>query len=245
MRQVVTAAALVAACGLAFAQPPEKGKGRPGGGFPGGGMMGRMGGVAALAMNPSVQDELKLTDEQKTKLKDAADGIGAKMRARMEKFREMSEEERREALRNMAEEGRKMAEEGKKVVEGILQPEQMKRLKQIGWQQANVMAFADAEVQDGLKLTDEQKGKIKSIGEEARQDIEELMRSMRDNPQQGREKMKALQSEIMEKIQEELTADQRKSWKEMLGTPFEIKDAGFPGGRPGRERGKSKDKDPE
>ncbi len=50
----------------------------------------------------------------------------------------------------------------------MLKPEQVKRFKQIELQVGGVMAFNQPRVQEVLKLTDEQKEKIRGIGEEAR-----------------------------------------------------------------------------
>src|SRR5205814_1834469 len=73
---LVTAVAFTVA-GVAAAQAPR----RPGGGQPGGfGGMTRGGGAAMLLANEGVQKELKLTDDQKTKVKEFSDAQREKMR---------------------------------------------------------------------------------------------------------------------------------------------------------------------
>ena len=43
------------------------------------------------------------------------------------------------------------------------------------------------------------------------------------DPQENRKKMQTLQKETMEKVSAVLTDDQKKTWKEMTGEPFEVK----------------------
>ena len=124
----VTAATLLA--GPALAQPPGGGRG--------GMQMGR-GGVAMLIGNASVQEELKLTDEQKTKIKDFA----AKQREAMAGLRDLSPEERREKMQEMNKTNTEAAE---KLVKEHLTADQAKRFKQIVIQQAGVAAFAMEDV---------------------------------------------------------------------------------------------------
>ncbi|HMC90517.1 MAG TPA: hypothetical protein VKI17_13265, partial [Gemmataceae bacterium] len=56
---------------------------------------------------------------------------------------------------------------------------------------------------------------------------------------EARKKMAAVQKETMEKITAVLTDDQKKTWKEMTGEPFEYKPD--PGEGFGGRRGKKKD----
>src|SRR5262249_39887285 len=139
--------------GLAVAQPPGGGR------FQGMGGMRAMGGLFLLA-SPDVQKELKVTDEQKTKLDDA---------------RKKEQHKRQEQCAAMKEGGfdkdkmqaafKEMGEQAEKTIKEILNADQQKRLKQIGWQNAvqigGPAVFQDKEVAEGLKLSDEQKDKIK------------------------------------------------------------------------------------
>jgi len=241
MRGLRTAAATVALSAFVLSmasaetsQPPG-GKGGGRGGF---GMQNIMrGGSAMLLTNASVQTELKLSDEQKTKFKDFADKQSAKMR---EMFADGGFDRER-----MQEVMKESAEAAEKVVKDTLNKDQMKRFSEIKFQQAGVAAFNDKDVQDALKLKDEQKEKIKGINEDMAADLRELMQSMRGgggggNFQELNEKRKALQTEAMEKAQGVLSGDQKTKFKEILGKPFEMKveDMRRPGGGDDRPRGK-------
>jgi len=134
--------------------------------------------------------------------------------------------------------GRTINEETYKALADVLKPEQIKRLKQIQLQRQGTFAFMSPDTQMELKLTDDQKDKIKTIGDDARQEMGALFEEQDQAARQ--KKMAAFQKETMEKITAVLTDDQKKTWKEMTGEPFEYKPdpgEGFGGGR----RGKKKD----
>src|SRR5262245_5462302 len=216
----------------------------------GGGRGGFGGGPVMLIQNQSVQKELKLTDDQVQKIKDTTQSINEKFRDERAGLRNLQGDERREKGQEL---GKKIAAETNQALAGILKPEQSKRLKEITLQRDGPRAFNTEEVQKSLKLTDEQKDKIKTINEDAAKDMREIF------PQGGRRgaggggvadanafkesmnKMAAINKETMDKISSVLTDDQKKAWKEMTGAPFEIKFEP-PQGRRGGGRGQEKDK---
>src|SRR5262249_39947761 len=101
-------------------------------------------------------------------------------------------------------------------------PEQNKRIKQIVIQTAGVAAFAMEDVVKELKLTDEQKEKLKTLGDDLRKDMRELFSSGGD-PQENMQKMQSLNKEYLGKATDVLTADQKKQWTEMTGKAFTIR----------------------
>lgn len=119
-----------------------------------------------------------------------------------------------------------------KALSEVLDEKQMKRLRQIELQQRGTRALADAKVQKELKISDEQRGNIKTILEDSGKEIGELFKSAKGGDFQGmREKMTALRKETNEKIEKVLTSDQRKAWKQLLGEEFKLERPGFgPGG---------------
>lgn len=226
MRYLTAATFAVAAIGLAAqAQQPRGGRG---------GMGGGMGGPAQIVASPAVQDEIKLTDDQKAKLKDWGKDYMAKAMEKMKDLRDLSPEERTT----------KMAEMNKDVYKElatVLDEKQVKRVKQISYQAQGMRAFSSPEVQDAVKLTDDQKAKVKDIADEQQKDMRELFSGGR--PDQT--KMAALQKEGMEKVTKVLTDDQQKAWKDLTGEPFDTSKltGGFGGGAGGRRPGgNNKDK---
>jgi hypothetical protein len=177
------------------------------------GMMGMGGNLGFLAMNPGVQKELKVTDEQKDKLKEAATKVREDHKDDFAKFRDLSDEEKQKLMKAVS-------EETDKALGKVLDDKQMKRLRQIGLQQQGAFAFMNPEIQGKLKLTNDQKEKIKTINEEAGQKMRELFQGGFN--EEARTKMTQLRKETMDKITGAMTDDQKKTWKEMTGEPFEV-----------------------
>jgi Spy/CpxP family protein refolding chaperone len=246
MRSVLKTLLVLSLAGL-LAGPAlaQRGQGRGGrGGF---------GGPDALALNPSVQKELNLSEDQIQKIKDVTQSIRDKHKDESDAVRNLQGDERREKNQELR---KKISDETNQALAGILKPEQSKRLKEITLQQRSAQAFNDPEVQKGLNLTDDQKDKIKTINEDAAKDMRELF------PQGGRQgaggggggvvdpavfkermtKMAAIRKETMDKVTSVLTEDQKKTWKEMTGQPFEVKYEAPQGGRRGPGRAQEKDK---
>lgn len=197
----LTLALLVAT--TAPGQEKKRRGGRGAGGFGGGQLM--------LLGQKSVQEELKLSDQQIEKVKELA----KKNREGFKDLKDLSEEDRRKKLADTA-------AANKKALAEILKSDQRKRLKEISLQTRGGSALADPEVASALKLSDEQKEKIKSIREESRG--------------KGRggftpEARKAAQ----EKLMGVLTDDQKTTWKTMTGEPFKGEIQRFRG--KGRQKG--------
>jgi Spy/CpxP family protein refolding chaperone len=209
----------------ALAQRGQGGRGGPGGG-----------GAMFLLANEGVQKELKITDEQKDKLKAASEKFQADNKDEIAKLRD-----RNTPQEDRAEIRKKISEASAKALSGILKPEQEKRLKQIEMQQQGAFAFADPEVQKTLKLTDDQKDKIKTINEEAGKAMREAFQGGgggRPSPEAAK-KMADMRKETKEKIDAVLTPDQKKAWKDMTGEPFEMQR-----GRPGAGAGAAGERQP-
>jgi hypothetical protein len=164
-----------------------------------------------------VQKELKLTEEQVGKVKEAVQQVMGKHSDSFAKLRDLSNEERRE---KGAEITRVISDDTLKAVGEVLKPEQVKRLKQIDLQNDGERAFARPEVQKALNLNDEQKEKIKTISEDASKERRSVFQG--GNFQEARGKLAALRKESMERIQSVLTAAQKTTWKELTGEPFEV-----------------------
>jgi Spy/CpxP family protein refolding chaperone len=200
-----------------------------------GGGMGR-GGQTILIMNKSVQEEIKLTDEQKDQVKEKMAGIQEKQKENFGKLKELSKEERGEKMAAMQKE---INAEVAKELSTILKPEQSKRLKQIERQQTVLVALTnDEEVVKVLKITEEQKEKLKALNEEFTKESGELRKSGgKDNFKETQEKVTALRKETTEKAVKVLTTEQAAKWKELTGEPFEVKNE-FGGGGKGKRKKK-------
>ncbi len=175
--------------------PPGGRRGDRVGPRPGG--PGGPGGGFMLLRLENVQADLQLTAEQKTKL---------------------------EALGQEPRGGRENRENREKQIAEILKPEQLERLKQIRIQIEPGMALHNnPEVAKALALTDEQKGKLRTLREEAREAMREAFQDGEDlTPQERRAKGVEMRKEMLEKALGVLTPEQREKFEKMQGAKIEL-----------------------
>jgi Spy/CpxP family protein refolding chaperone len=170
----------------------------------------------------SVQEELKMTDDQTKSVGE----LSQKQLRGLAGLQDLDPEEREKKFSEMRKEAEKNISE-------ILKPEQAKRLNQIYLQQQGAQAFERPEVVKDLKITDEQKAKIKDMREAAEKEIRSGNRPGGGDRMEVRRRMQEMNRTAGEKIVSTvLTEEQKTKWKEMAGAPFkgEIR---IQGGRPG------------
>jgi hypothetical protein len=194
-----------------------------------GGGRGGFGGYGALISNEAVQKELKLDSEQVEKATAAVREAREKHADDFAKLQDLDQQERREKAMAI---NKAVNDETIKALDGILKPDQIKRLKQIELQnrQGGIGAFNDPDVQKALKLTSEQKEKIKTIAADAMEEQSALRQQGRGGDRaEMAKKAAALRKHTMEKVMAVLDDSQKETWKEMTGAPFEVQMQG--GGR--------------
>jgi Spy/CpxP family protein refolding chaperone len=196
----------------------------------GGGGFGMGGGAAAFLMAPNVQKDLKLSDEQIGKVRDTLTELREKHADDFTALRDASPEDRPAKAAALA---KTTNDEVKKALS--FSDEQSKRFDQIGLQARGAQAFSDPTVQAKLKLTDDQKGKLREIAEAARQGggggggFANLKNASDEEKTAARKKMVEARQENLNKVLAVLTDDQKKEWKEMTGETIELTFGG--GGR--------------
>jgi Spy/CpxP family protein refolding chaperone len=211
MKVVLTAAAVVALTGSAWAQGQGRGFG-----------MGGMGGGPGILMAENVQKDLKLTEDQKSKVQDTIRGIMESRRDEMQALRDASPEERQTKMAAMQ---KSMADEAKKALG--LTADQSKRFDQIGIQARGIQAFADPAIASKLNLTADQKSKLSDLGQGAREKLQQIRDSANGDFQEMAKQMAAYRREQMTKVQAMLSDAQKGAWKDLTGEPIEIQMPAF------------------
>jgi len=108
-----------------------------------------------------------------------------------------------------------------KAAKDILTPQQLKGLKQIQLQRPTFEALLDPEAAKPLKLTDDQKNRIRIIREEFWKKARALVKDRgQEEFQETLKKIRTLRLEFVDKGLSVLTADQRHVWQELAGDPF-------------------------
>lgn len=188
----------------------QRGQGR---GFGGPGF----GGGLMLLSNKSVQEELKVDEDQVKKITDLA----AKNRENFGSLRDLSNEERREKMTAIT-------AENNKAIDAILKPEQVTRLHEIENQVGGAQALTSERNADKLKLTDDQKKKIGDVLASSREKMGDLRDQFQNDREGAMKKMQEIRAETNKEAMAVLTDDQKKTWEELTGKPFEIKYEGRP-----------------
>lgn len=229
---------LLAVTSLAVAQG---GGGGQRGGQRGQGGFGRGGGsnFSGLLSRADVQGELKITDDQKTKLTEmrvirgggggAGGGAGAGGGQRGQGGQGGGagagggQQQDPEAMR-------KAAEEREKNALAVLTADQNKRLKELFVQRNNNRAILNATIQADLGFSDAQKKQVTDLQAKQREAMSALMEKMR-NQEIQREDMAGIMEKNNKTMDEELakilTADQATKLKGMGGAPFKFDEGGI------------------
>jgi len=191
------------------------------------GGFGRPTDLAGLLQNKSVQEELKLTEEQTGKVKGVVDGVREKFKEEFAKLKESKD------FKAFGEINKKVTEATTEAItkeaDKLLKPEQMKRLKQIQVQVLGLRVFTTDEFATALKMTDDQKTKVKGLVEDMTKDIADARKEAGKDFKKIGELTTKITTAATEKANELLTDTQKTKLKEMSGEKFELK-VGRPGG---------------
>jgi len=187
--------------------------------FMGGGRPSNFGKEAQRLLDQKpVQDELKLSPEQLAKLTKIKDDRFAAMSFSATLHMSAYQKEKRGDQLDLAAE---------KSLAWILSAEQLKRLKQIYYQERGKRPWSDREIAEELKLTREQMDEIKALQKDQQKEMGELRKGgdpaakLDDaQKQEAREKFIELRKTQDEKLMGVLTQQQQDKWQEMRGDPF-------------------------
>jgi hypothetical protein len=178
-----------------------------------------------MVYRDKVQDDLKLSNEQKDKL-------AAYLKERLPDFMrffeglgEKKQEEREKELKAFRQkEQKKLAA----VLKDTLKEDQSKRLRQLSLQQEGAFALwhGDAKIGKALKITDEQRKQFMAVVQEFQKKVKPLIKEAQSggNAQEIGPKVMKIRKEHEGKIEALLTDSQKKQWKKMLGKLLNLDD---------------------
>jgi Spy/CpxP family protein refolding chaperone len=181
----------------------------------------------------SVQQELKMTDEQIKKVAQIPEMVKKKLQEKLNALDDLEGRELREKSKEAREQYR---QEFPKLLAEILTPEQMARLNQIHLQFIGVKAFVEPSVVKAMNFTDEQKAKIDNIIKDNSKETFEVYLQSNGDAVAARKKVDALNKKQMDRALAVLTDEQKAKWKEVTKTPFDVKFDALPE-RPKKEAG--------
>lgn len=180
-------------------------------------------GSAFLVFREPVQQELKLSDEQKQKFDEE---IEVRIQDAMQFFQKLEGTKPEDREKEMGEYRRSVDAKLGPFVKMNLNDDQWKRLRQIQLQAEGAFALGNPELAKEVNLTDAQRMRFMSIVQEFQKKLEPVIKEGQagGNPEEIRPKAMKLRKEHENKVEAMLTDAQKKQWTEMLGKPFRIDD---------------------
>jgi len=176
-------------------------------------------GSAFLVFRNKVQEELKLTKEQKIQLEQHLRELLPDAMQFFQKIAGLKPEEREKELRAY----RQKAHENMVVVlKGALNEGQRTRLRQLELQREGL--FGDGESWKDLQITDAQRKQFVAVIQPMQKKIQTLLEEVQKGgkPDEIRPKVLKMRAELQGQLEALLTEAQKKQWKEMLGKPVEL-----------------------
>lgn len=181
---------------------------------------GGFGGPAMFLTNKGVQQEIKASDEQASKLNTLGEEIRTKQTEARQGLQDLPQDERRA---KMTEANKTLQADVNKGLAEILKPEQVKRFHQIQLQQAGSNGLLQTHVADKLKLTDDQKTKVGDINKELMTSMGELRGQFQNDREGTMKKMAESRKSANEKALDVLTSEQKTTYKDLVGASYEFK----------------------
>ena len=192
-------------------------------------MAGRGGNLLGLLRREQIQKELKLSEEQVTKVGEVGQKYREEMRPKWTALREIEDREQRRA--KMTELTEQSEEKSRNQLREVLAREQMIRLYQIRLQiRGPVYGLNHKFIAGRLKLTPEQREKAAQIQKDSQQKTREAFQGMRGLSQEERrqkmsevrEKLGKIRSDAAEQVLSVLTAQQKEQFEKLKGEKFEL-----------------------
>ena len=180
---------------------------------------------AQLLTSPTVQKELKLTEDQTAKLKEWGAAQQGKMR---ELFQSAGGD--RDAMREKMTEFQKQTA---KELGEVLKPEQSKRLKEIEFQMAGIRGLMSPDTVKALELTDDQKEAVQSTMQDVGKDMRDLSEEYgvrgfgqrpadADKAKEFDKKSAQLTKDATAKVLKLMTPEQTKKYEAMGGEAIDV-----------------------
>jgi Spy/CpxP family protein refolding chaperone len=161
-----------------------------------------------LLRQKSVQEELKLTDVHGKKIHEFASEQWKKARE-IHKLPQDQQDPKYDEL----------TKENEKFLGTLLSADQRKRLDQIGMQVGGLLWAGRPDAAAALKLTSDQKNKLKELHKEAHKEAMAILNETKDDSTKEME-LKKLHETNHKRLFSLLTPDQQQTWKSLAGPEF-------------------------
>jgi hypothetical protein len=113
-----------------------------------------------------------------------------------------------------------------KSAQGVLDPTQFQRFRQLHWQGQGFNTFNDPTVIQQLNLTAAQQAKIQTYAQQQSPKANDIFASSSTNPQAAAQQYQALRSQNDQYINSVLTPEQQQTLRTLLGQPYDLAPVG-------------------
>ena len=218
MRNLTVVVCSVLFAGLAWAQPAAP---QPGAPEEAGRQLTETLGPPFLVFRDKVQEELKLSDEQKKKLEKRLQDTVQDAMQFFQKLQDAKPDERQKEHHAYVE---KAQEKLTAFLEGALTEKQFKRLRQVMLQREGLFALGKPEIMKELEITDKQRQQFGEIVQDMQKKIEPLIKEAQKGGkfEEIRPKMMKIREEHVGRIEALLSDAQKTQWQKMLGKPLDL-----------------------
>jgi hypothetical protein len=173
-----------------------------------------------LVFRDKVQDDLRLTAEQKQKLEERLQEI---VPDAMQFFQKLQDAKPEERVREHQAYQQKAREKLAAFLKDTLTEDQRQRLRQLQLQREGPFVLG-GEVGKELRITDEQRRQFMGVAQDMQKQIEPLVKEAQagGNPEDIRPRLLKVRKEHEARIVALLTDGQKKQWQELLGKPLNL-----------------------
>jgi hypothetical protein len=185
----------------------------------GGALAGGYISLQSMLQNPDVRKELNLSPQQLTKIEVIMHKIRERHRPDVDNLRYEGPEGRDKMIALMKTVSSEVLDE----LAGDLKPGQVKRLKEIRYQAQGILALSDPGVELRLRLNTFEKDKIKDLSEDMMEQIHQVLENSRGDFQEALARIGGIRLVSLHKALAILSDEQRRTWNELIGKPFDLK----------------------
>jgi hypothetical protein len=171
-----------------------------------------------LLVNPLVQQQLGLADDQVNQLRQANAQLQEQFRPKIAQLGNLNDPKARDRGFEIT---NAMNDDFMRTAGSILTPEQMTRLQQLQLQQMGpVTAFSIPAVQQSLGFNPQQISRFQELREDFSERLTRLYPELASGDPRALAKLNAFRADFDRRWQGVLTPEQQQAWSGMLGEPF-------------------------
>jgi hypothetical protein len=168
-------------------------------------------------LNPSVSQQLKLTDRQLAQLREANARFQAHYQNELGRFANLSPTDRQRVLRELE---HNYNADNLQAAVTVFTREQASRYRQLELQNRGLGAFTDPPVRRQLNLSSSQVDQLRALDERTQRARQEIDRAAQGNRVEANRRYEVLQRDTENRVNSILNANQRKALQEMIGERF-------------------------